>query len=75
MTPTKLKSIRQSLGLSAGRFAAILGVHISAVRKWEAGHRPIPAWLVLLLDLMQMPAVQRRMDINPASNTTFIMGI
>lgn len=65
MTPADLKSSRKSLGLTAERLSALTGVHISAVRKWEAGHRPIPAWLVLLLDLMQMPAVQRRMDIKP----------
>lgn len=63
MTPTELKSTRQSLGLSAGRFAALLGVTISSVRKWESGDNPIPAWLVMLIGLLDLEAVQRRLDL------------
>lgn len=63
MTPAALKSSRKSLGLSAARLAAMTGVTVSAIRKWESGDRPIPEWLALLIGLMQMPAVQRRLKI------------
>lgn len=68
MTPTTLKSSRKSLGLSAARLASMTGVTVSAIRKWEAGTRPAPKWLVLLIDLMQMPAVQRRLKIEKSSD-------
>ncbi len=56
MTPTDLKSTRKSLGLSAERLAALVGVTRDAVQKWEAGRRPIPRWLELVLDLLTRPA-------------------
>lgn len=68
MTPSTLKSSRKSLGLSVGRLAAMTGVTVSAIRKWEAGTRPAPKWLVLLIDLMQTPAVQRKLKIEKSND-------
>jgi DNA-binding transcriptional regulator YiaG len=43
MTPSELKSIRRSLGLSAEAFARLVRVASGrAVRRWEAGDRDIP---------------------------------
>lgn len=37
MTPTAVKRARQSLGLSQSRFAALLDVHVTTIKRWEAG--------------------------------------
>lgn len=43
MTPAELKSIRQSLGLSAEAFARLLRIQSGrTVRRWEAGDSDIP---------------------------------
>ncbi len=64
MTPADLKSSRRALGLSGRRFADLVGVDVSALRKWEAGHRPIPRWLYLLVALLHLPAVQVHLGIS-----------
>ena len=39
MTPDRIKSLRQSLGLSAEAFARSIGVsHGRLIRKWESGN-------------------------------------
>jgi DNA-binding transcriptional regulator YiaG len=64
MTPADLKSARKTLGLGAGRFADILGIDISSVRKYESGARPIPAWLEIVVDLlMNVPSARKRLGL------------
>ncbi len=55
MTPAELKSARKSLGLSAERLAALVGVTRDAVCKWESGKRPIPRWIELVMYLLTRP--------------------
>ncbi len=64
MTPADLKSTRKSLGLSAERLAALVGVTRDAVCKWESGKRPIPKWLALLVDILAShKSVRKRLGI------------
>lgn len=37
VTPDELRRIRKRMGLSQSQFAALLGVHLVTVKKWEAG--------------------------------------
>jgi DNA-binding transcriptional regulator YiaG len=37
VTPNAVKRGRKSLGLSQSEFAALLGVHVVTVKKWETG--------------------------------------
>lgn len=39
IVPTKVRSARESLGLSQDKFANALGISASALRKWEQGQR------------------------------------
>ena len=39
MKPDQIKKIRQKSGLSQAKLAAVLGVSIHAVQKWEQGQR------------------------------------
>lgn len=63
MTPAELKSTRQSLGLSAERFAAFVGVETGrTVRRWEDGTRDIPGPVIKLLWLaVWSPKVKKHM--------------
>ena len=42
MTPEEFKSLRQQLGLNQTELAREWGVTDRAVRRWEAGHSPVP---------------------------------
>ena len=37
MTPDGVRRARKALGLSQSKFAALLGVHLVTVKKWETG--------------------------------------
>jgi DNA-binding transcriptional regulator YiaG len=37
MTPDEVRRARKALGLSQSKFAALLGVHLVTVKKWETG--------------------------------------
>jgi len=37
VTPTALRRLRKQLGLTQSRFAALVGVHLVTVKKWETG--------------------------------------
>jgi len=53
MTPRKLKSTRESLGLSQAAFARMVGVASDrTVRKWENGERKIPGRVVVIMGLI-----------------------
>lgn len=52
MTPAELKSIRQSLGLSAEAFAKLVRVATGrTVRRWESGEQDIPGPVTLIAEL------------------------
>lgn len=63
MTPAELREARQTLGLSAARFAAAVGVADGrTVRRWEAGDREIPGSVAILVRLLlDMPAIRKRL--------------
>lgn len=42
MTGAELRTIRDSLGLSADQFAQMVGVRDRTVRRWEVGDWPVP---------------------------------
>jgi transcriptional regulator with XRE-family HTH domain len=50
MTPADLKARRASLGLTQAALAAILGVSVITVSRWERGDSPILPYLALALD-------------------------
>ena len=52
MTPTELRAILDSLGLTQTGAAPILGVSPRAIRAWASGFRNIPEPLAKLLRLM-----------------------
>jgi DNA-binding transcriptional regulator YiaG len=52
VTPDQVRRVRKALGLSQSRFAALLGVHLVTVKKWETGAqrmRPMAERLIRLL--------------------------
>jgi DNA-binding transcriptional regulator YiaG len=57
MTPETFKAIRKEAGLTQSGLAALLGISDSrAIRRWEAGDRPISGPVSLL-----MLAIDRRL--------------
>lgn len=43
MTPEKIRSLREQMGLTQAQFAYRLGVSFATVNRWERGHyRPTP---------------------------------
>lgn len=61
MTPSELKSIRHTLGLSAEGLARLVGVEAGrTVRRWEAGDRDIPGPVRVLLSAIMASAAVRR---------------
>jgi len=60
MTPAELKSIRQSLGLSAEVFAKVVRVESGrTVRRWESAERDIPGPVTLIAELLRDEATLR----------------
>lgn len=66
MTPAELKSIRQSLGLSAARFAKLVRVsNEKTVRRWELPEgapdkRDIPGPVIVIAEALRDNAEIRR---------------
>lgn len=57
MTPAELKSIRQSLGLSAEAFARLVRVESGrTVRRWESGERDVPGPVTVIAELLREDA-------------------
>ena len=53
MTPKRFKQLRTRLGLSQGKLAKRLNMHITTISKYERGVDPIPitvAYAILWLD-------------------------
>jgi DNA-binding transcriptional regulator YiaG len=61
MTPSSLKSTRQSLGYTTNRFARLVGASSGrTVRRWEAGERAIPQHVPLLVEIiLRFPHAKR----------------
>ncbi len=53
MGAPQVRSIRHRLGLSQERFAALLGVSVSGLRKWEQGTRKPTGAAATLLQVME----------------------
>lgn len=59
MTPQQLRALRERLELTQGAAARLVGVDGRAWRYWEAGARPVPvAVALLLLVLERFPEVR-----------------
>ena len=54
MLPAEIKRLRKRLGLTQSKFAALVGVHLVTVKKWEVGmqgmRRPVERLIRLLAD-------------------------
>ena len=54
MLPAEVKRLRKRLGLTQSKFAALVGVHLVSVKKWEIGlqsmRRPTERLIRLLAD-------------------------
>ena len=63
MTPDEVRHARKVLGLSQSKFAALLGVHLVTVKKWETGAqrlRTTSERLIRLLVEQAQPKARRR---------------
>lgn len=61
MTPEELKSIRQSLGLSAEAFAKMVRVESGrTVRRWEGADRDIPGPVIVIAEALRDSRSVRR---------------
>jgi DNA-binding transcriptional regulator YiaG len=59
MTPNEVRRARKAFGLSQSKFAALLGVHLVTVKKWETGAqglRTTSERLIRLLMAQRTPA-------------------
>lgn len=65
MTGEELRTFRESLGLSAPRFAQALQIGTArSVYRWEAGEYVIPPEINVLLDLVaHVPAARKRLKL------------
>lgn len=64
MTPSELKAIRHSFGMSVDEFAALVRVEGRTVRRWEDGTREIPGTIdVLVYILENCPQARKLMGI------------
>jgi transcriptional regulator with XRE-family HTH domain len=53
MTPERFRAIRQRAGLSQARLAALLRLSDGrTIRRYEAGERPIPGPVSLLMEML-----------------------
>lgn len=58
-TPTRLKWIRYTLGLTQTELAARIGVTLRTVQRWEAGTTAPPGPALKLIDLIEYQAALR----------------
>jgi DNA-binding transcriptional regulator YiaG len=52
MTPDEVRRARKALELSQSKFAALLGVHLVTVKKWETGAQGLRGTSVRLIRLL-----------------------
>lgn len=53
MTPSDLRTWRETAGLSQSGLAALLGIRQNTVSRWELGNRSIPPYLWFALQWIQ----------------------
>lgn len=52
MTRREFKQLRNQLGLSQQKLAALMGTTAATISRWESGKRPIPEIAARLLTLL-----------------------
>jgi DNA-binding transcriptional regulator YiaG len=62
VTPSDLRATRESLGLTQGSAARLIGVDGRTWRRWENGERGIPEPVARLVVLMGMYSVRDALD-------------
>ncbi len=62
MEPAEVRSARESLGLTQGQAARLIGVDARTWRYWEGGGRTIPVPVCRLLALCKRPGVIAALD-------------
>lgn len=61
MTPDEFRAVRERLKLSAEAFAGLIGAGSGrTVRRWEAGDRPIPGPVQVIITALRDSAAVRR---------------
>jgi DNA-binding transcriptional regulator YiaG len=58
MTPQDLKERREALHLSQPKLAALLGVDVMTVNRWEKGKQAPPSFLALALEALETRAAR-----------------
>jgi DNA-binding transcriptional regulator YiaG len=67
MTPEQFRAIRKRAGLSQARLAALLRLSDGrTVRRYEAGERPIPGPVSLLMEMIDRGALRIDADGSPS---------
>jgi DNA-binding transcriptional regulator YiaG len=56
MTAQELRERREALSLSQGKLAALLGVDVMTISRWERGVRTMPPFLGLALEALERRA-------------------
>jgi DNA-binding transcriptional regulator YiaG len=56
VTAAGVRDTRAALGLAQRELAAVLGVHITALQRWEAGERAVPGPAARLLFAIERDA-------------------
>jgi DNA-binding transcriptional regulator YiaG len=59
MTPDEVRRARKALGLSQSKFAALLGVHLVTVKKWETGAQGLRTTSERLIRLLMAQHIAR----------------
>jgi transcriptional regulator with XRE-family HTH domain len=54
MTPNELKRRRQKLGLSQAKLAQMMGVDQMTISRWERGIHPIPLYISLAVEALEV---------------------
>lgn len=52
MAPEEIKQARQSLGLTQAKMAALMGINLRKLERWEGGHSPISSEGETLIKLL-----------------------
>jgi DNA-binding transcriptional regulator YiaG len=60
MTATELRKIRKRLRITQARFAALVGVHVVTVKRWETKARRIPPTTARLIQLLAAEQIAKR---------------
>jgi len=59
MTDAEFRMVREALGLSGEWLASWLGVTLRTLRRWEAGHSPVPDGIRVEMETLEATAVEQ----------------